>query len=79
MNTQVIDRLPLVQPGPELRGHATEFVIAHGTEFVLQRVDLIGDRRELAEDLAFAGAKDLVDDFRHATSLPRATSELARS
>ena len=53
----------------ELVGHAAQLLVAHRLELVLDGVDLLGDGLELLEDLAFAHAKDLVDDLGHENAL----------
>ena len=62
---QVVERFPVREPLPELVGHAPQFGVAHGDEVVLDRVDLIGDPLELAQDPAFACAKDTIDNGCH--------------
>ena len=49
----------------ELDGHRLQLFVGHGDEVVLDGVDRLGDRFELAQDLALADAQDLVDE-RHA-------------
>ena len=62
---QVVERLAVGEPLPELVGHAAQLLVGHRDEVVLDRVDGLGDRLQLAQDLALAHAQDLVDE-RHA-------------
>jgi len=68
LGEQVIERFTVRVPLPELVGHAPELGVAHGDEVVLDGVDLLGDPLELAQDPAFAGAKDAIDDRCHFSS-----------
>ena len=62
---EVVEGLTLGEPLAELHRHAPQLVVAHRDEVVLDGVDGLGDRLELAQDLAFADAEELVDDGRH--------------
>ncbi len=60
LGEQVVERLPVRVPLPELIRHRPELAVAHGLEVVLNRVDLLGDPLKLTQDLALAGAEDAV-------------------
>ena len=62
---QVVEGLAVGEPLLELRGLRAQLLVAHRDEVVLDGVDGLGDRLELAEDLALADAEDLVEDGRH--------------
>jgi hypothetical protein len=68
LGQQVVERFPVGVPLPELVGHAAELGVAHRDEVVLDGVDLLANPLELAQDLAFAGAKDVIDDRCHFSS-----------
>lgn len=65
---QVVEGLALLQALLELGRHAAQLVVGHRDEVVLDGVDGLGDGLELAHDLAFADAQDLVEE-RHAGHL----------
>ena len=61
-----VEARPLVgQALAELVGHAPQLVVGHRLEVVLDGVDGLRDRLELAEDLALSDAEELVDDHWH--------------
>src|SRR3546814_794172 len=66
----VVEGLAVRQSLLELCSHPAELVVAHLDEVVLDGVDGLGDRLELAKDLALADAEDLVEDGRHEEELP---------
>jgi hypothetical protein len=53
---------------PQLVRHRPELGVAERLEVVLDRVDLVDDRLELAQRLTFASAKDVIDDGWHLSS-----------
>ena len=63
---EVVDRLAVGQPRPELLGLPAQLGVGETGEVVLDRVDLDDDAFEALDDLAFTGAEDLVDQDRHA-------------
>src|SRR5271156_2774760 len=65
---QVVERFPVGVPLPELVGHGAQLGVAHLDEVFFDRVDLVADPLELAQDPAFAGAKDTIDDGWHFSS-----------
>ncbi len=67
---EVVEALAVGDPLLELVGHAAQLVVRHRDEVVLDGVDGPGDPLQLAEDLPFAEAEDLVDDGRHERELP---------
>ena len=68
LGKQVVERIPVGVPLPELVGHAPQLDVAHRDEVVLDGVDLLGNPLELAQDPAFACAKDTIDDGCHFSS-----------
>ena len=60
LREDVVERLAVCQPLPELVGHRAQLVVAHRDELLLDGVDLLADPLELAQDLPFARAKDAV-------------------
>ena len=60
LGEQLIERLSVGVPLPELVGHRAELGVAHRDEVVLDRVDLLADPLEMTQDLAFARAKDAI-------------------
>ena len=60
-----VELLAVRDPLLELDRHPLQLFVRHGDEVVLDGVDRLGDRFELAQDLALADAQDLVDE-RHA-------------
>ena len=65
---QVVERLPVGVPLPELVGHGPQLGVAHRDEVVLDGVDLLADPLQLAQESAFARAKDAIDDRWHCSS-----------
>jgi hypothetical protein len=58
-------------PLTQLVGHRPQFGVRQSPEVVLDRVDLADDSPELAQRLAFASAKETVnDDWHFAVALP---------
>ena len=60
LREEVVERLAVCEPLPELVGHRPQLGVAHRDEVVLDGVDLVTDPLELAQDLPFARAKDAV-------------------
>ena len=60
LGEDVVERLAVGQPLTELVGHRSQLGVAHRDEVVLDGVDLLTDPLELAQDLPFARAKDVV-------------------
>ena len=56
--------------------HAAQLLVAHRDEVLLDRVDRLRDRLQMAQDLPFADAEDLVDDGRHVLRLPGSDAEV---
>jgi hypothetical protein len=50
---------------PELDGHGPQLGITQGSEVFFDRVDLMGNPLELAQELALASAKDTIYDDWH--------------
>ncbi len=65
---QVVERFAVRVPLPELIGHGPQLGVAHRDEVVFNGVDLLADPLELAQDPAFAGAKDAINDGWHFSS-----------
>ena len=68
LGQQVVQGLAVGIPLPELVGHRPQLGVGQRPEVVLDRVDLADDRLELAQRLALASAKDVVDDGWHLSS-----------
>jgi hypothetical protein len=60
LGEDVVKRLAVGEPLLELVGHPAQLGVAHRDEVVLNGVDLLADPLELAQGLAFAGAKDAI-------------------
>ncbi len=65
LGQQVVEGLAVGEPLLELVGHRAQLGVGQRGEVVFDRVDLVRDPLELAQDLAFARAQDLVDDGWH--------------
>src|SRR5690242_7704002 len=68
LGEQVVQGFPVGVPLPELVGHGPELGITHRDEVVFDGVDLLADPLQLAQDPAFARAKDAIDDGWHCSS-----------
>ena len=68
LGQQLVQGLAVGVPLPELVGHRPQLGVGQCLEVVLDRVDLGDDRLELAQRLALASAKDVVDDGWHLSS-----------
>ena len=68
LGQQIIERFAVRVPLPELIGHRAQLGIAHRDEVVFNGVDLLADPLQLAQDPAFAGAKDAIKDGWHFSS-----------
>ena len=69
LGQQVVQRLAVGQPLAERISLRAQLGIRHLDVVGLERVDVLGDRLEPADDLAFPGAEDLVQ-YHGATSAP---------
>ena len=58
LRQEVVEGLAVLEPLAELVGHAAQLGVGHRDEVVLDGVDLRGDRGQLAQDLALAGAQN---------------------
>ena len=65
---QVVERFAVSVALPELIGHGPQLSVGHLDEIVFNGVNLFADPLELAQDPAFAGAKDTIDDGWHFSS-----------
>ena len=68
LGQQVVERLAVGQPLLELVGLRLQLLVGHRDEVVLDGVDLLGGGLELAKLLAFADAKDFVEQCGHGMS-----------
>ena len=68
LRQEVVEGLAVGVPRLELVGLLAQLVVAQALDVVLEGVDLCGQPLELADDLALAGAQDLVEDRGHAGS-----------
>jgi hypothetical protein len=68
LREEIVQSLAISVALPELVGQSVQLGIAHIDEFGFDRVDLLADPLELAEDPAFASAKDTIDYGWHFSS-----------
>ena len=68
LGEQVVEGFAVVQALAELAGHGPQFRVAQWGEVFLDRIDLVSDPPQLAQDLAFARAQDPIDDDWHFSS-----------
>jgi hypothetical protein len=68
LRQQLVERLAVGEPLPELVGHAAEIGIAQRGEVFLDGVDLVGYPLEAAQYPALACAQDLINDNWHFSS-----------
>ena len=68
LREQVVQGLAVCVPLLELVGHRPQLGVGQRLEVVLDRVDLADDGPELAQRLALASAKDVIDDDWHLSS-----------
>jgi len=66
LGKDVVEGLPVRQPLLELVGLRAQLGVRQRDEVLLHRVHLSGDPVQLPQDLALAGAQDLVEDDWHA-------------
>ena len=77
LGEEVVEGLAVGEAGAELVGHRAQLGVGHRDEVVLDGVDLLRDGRQLAQDLALAGAEHLVEKSGHAGT-PRAVRVAGR-
>ena len=65
LGEDVVERLAVGQALGEDVGLCTEFGVGEGGDVVFEARDLLGDDLQLAQDLAFAGTEDLVEEAGH--------------
>jgi hypothetical protein len=68
LGKQVVERLTVGQALAELAGHGPQFRVAQWGEMFLDRIDLVSDPPQLAQDLALARAQDPTDVIWHFSS-----------
>src|SRR6202043_2650373 len=59
---QIVEGLALGEAFPVLLGELAEFRVAHVKEVFLDRVDLVRDPLELAQEFTLARPENLIDD-----------------
>jgi hypothetical protein len=62
------------EAGRPFDGQGPQVAVAQRGEIFLDRVDLMGNPLELAQDLALAGAKDTINDDWHLRRAPRGSA-----
>jgi hypothetical protein len=68
LGKHVVEGFSVGQALTELGGHRPQFLVAQRSEVFLDRIDLVSDPPQLAQDLALARAQDPIDDDWHFSS-----------